>query len=102
MLGAVIVHPKRNFVVVEDALAANGPQLKTLLEHGMDFIIVAKPGSNAARFESLDLHMRRDQQQAWEDVPIADGVTSAGFHTPSLYCVTPSAPPKPHWVRTGT
>ena len=59
-------YPKRRFVVIEDALAANGPHLNTLLEHGMDFIIVAKPGSNAALFETLDQHMRRGQQQAWE------------------------------------
>lgn len=59
-------HPRRGFCVIEDALATNGPHLKTLLEHGMDFIIVAKPGSNAACFEALDRHMRRDKQQAWE------------------------------------
>ena len=34
----------------------------------MDFIIVAKPGSNAALFETLDQHMRRGQQRARKTV----------------------------------
>lgn len=46
-------YPKRDIIVTEDALAANGPHIKTLLEHGMDYIIVAKEGSNESFFKNL-------------------------------------------------
>ena len=46
-------YPKRDFIVTEAALAANGPHIKTLLEHGMDYIIVAKQGSNETFFSNL-------------------------------------------------
>lgn len=47
-------YPLRDLVVVEDALAANGPHIKTLLEHGMDYIIVVKDGSNESFFTNLN------------------------------------------------
>ncbi len=46
-------YPKRDIIVTEDALAANGPHINTLLEHGMDYIIVAKEGSNESFFKNL-------------------------------------------------
>ncbi|ASJ74601.1 transposase [Granulosicoccus antarcticus] len=67
-------YPKRGFIVIEDALAANGPHLKTLIEHRMDFIIVAKPGSNAALFETLDQRMKQGELQAWETVDEKTGL----------------------------
>ena len=46
-------YPKRDIIITEDALAANGPHIKTLLEHGMDYIIVAKEGSCESFFKNL-------------------------------------------------
>jgi hypothetical protein len=46
-------YPKRDIIVTEDALAANGPHIKTLLEHRMDYIIVVKEGSNESFFKNL-------------------------------------------------
>lgn len=40
-------------MVIEDALAANGPHLQTLPRYGRDFIIVAKPGGHAALFDAV-------------------------------------------------
>lgn len=49
-------YPKlsRRFVVNEDALSANGPHVKLLSEHGMDFIIVAKPAAMNSLFKDFD------------------------------------------------
>ena len=49
-------YPKlsRRFVVNEDALSANGPHVKLLTEHGMDFIIVAKPAAMTSLFRDFD------------------------------------------------
>ena len=49
-------YPKlsKRFIVNEDALSANGPHVKLLAEHGMDFIIVAKPGAMTSLFRDFD------------------------------------------------
>lgn len=54
-------YPDRKFVVLEDALAANGPHIRELIHHQMDFIIGAKPGSNASLFEEVFERMNRSQ-----------------------------------------
>lgn len=59
-------YPKRRFVVLEDALAANGPHINTLLEQGMDYIIVAKPGGNKALFDTLQERLQQGQTTEWE------------------------------------
>ena len=53
--------PDRQFVVLEDALAANGPHIQQLLDHQMDFIIGAKPGSNASLFDEIAKRMNRSE-----------------------------------------
>ena len=49
-------YPKlsRRFIVNEDGLSANGPHVKLLKAHAMDFIIVAKPTSMTSIFRDLD------------------------------------------------
>lgn len=59
-------YPQRQFVVLEDALAANGPHLHTLRENGMDYIIVAKPGGNAALFATLQERLQQGETTDWE------------------------------------
>lgn len=54
-------YPKRRFCVLADALGANGPHLKLLTEHNMDYLIVAKPGCNAALFEAIGTHPGVDE-----------------------------------------
>lgn len=47
-------YPKRRFIVVEDALACNGPHVKLLKMHGMDFVIGARPTDATALFAAFD------------------------------------------------
>ncbi len=63
-------YPDRQFVVLEDALAANGPHIQELLRHKMDFIIGAKPGSNAALFDEVCERLNRSEctESAPEDL----------------------------------
>ena len=66
-------YPQRQFIVVEDALASNGPHLSLLNELKMDFIIGVKPAGNASLFDEVG---RRQQQQLlaeWESPVAADG-----------------------------
>ena len=46
-------YANRPFIVLEDALAANGPHIQTLKGYGKDFIINIKPVGNAALFEAM-------------------------------------------------
>jgi hypothetical protein len=46
-------YSKRRFVVLEDALAANGPHILALTEHKLDYIIGIKPDGNANLFEQM-------------------------------------------------
>ena len=54
-------YPDRQFVVLEDALAANGPHIQELKRHKLDFIIGAKPGSNAALFDEVCERLNRSE-----------------------------------------
>ena len=47
-------YAKRHLIIVEDALAANGPHVKLLREHAMDFVIGAKPKGSASLFAAFD------------------------------------------------
>lgn len=60
-------YPKRQFIVLEDALAANGPHVNTLQEHGLDYIIVAKVGGNEALFNTLQERLQQGQTTEWEE-----------------------------------
>lgn len=68
-------YPDRQFVVLEDALAANGPHIQELLRHSMDFIIGAKPGSNAAMFDEVCKRLSRSECS--ESAP--DDLNNKGF-----------------------
>lgn len=46
-------YAKRRFIVLEDALAANGPHIQTLAGYGLDYIINIQPKGNAALFEQM-------------------------------------------------
>jgi len=47
-------HPHLHVTILEDALAANGPHIRTIQELDMKFIIVVKPGGNSSLFEWLN------------------------------------------------
>jgi hypothetical protein len=51
-------HPFLPVIVVEDALSANGPHVRDLLEHGCHFILGVKEGDHAYLFE--EVHRRED------------------------------------------
>jgi hypothetical protein len=44
-------HAHLGFIVIEDGLSSNGPHVQDLLDHGMHFILGAKPGDHAFLFE---------------------------------------------------
>ncbi len=68
-------YPKRRFIVIEDALAANGPHLQTLQRHGMDFIIGAKPDGNPSLFEAVQERLKQGQCTEWEQADEATALT---------------------------
>ena len=47
-------HPHLKCVVIEDGLSSNAPHIEDLVEHGMHFILGAKPGDHAYLFEQMD------------------------------------------------
>lgn len=47
-------YPKQRLLPVQDGLGANGPHIRRVLEHGMDFLIVARQDGNASLFEAID------------------------------------------------
>ncbi len=47
-------HPHLKVIVVEDALASNGPHITTLEEHNMRYILGVKPGDHAFLFEKME------------------------------------------------
>lgn len=47
-------HPHLKFIVVEDALAGNGPHVRDLMDNGMNFILGVKPGDHAFLFERVE------------------------------------------------
>lgn len=57
-------YPKRRFIVTEDALACNGPHVKLLRAHAMDFVIGARPTDATALFAAFDA--RREQGEVVE------------------------------------
>ena len=67
-------YANRPFIVLEDALAANGPHIQTLIGYGMDFIINVKPAGNAALFEVMHERFLHGQV-AEQEHKLEDGST---------------------------
>jgi hypothetical protein len=59
-------HPHLKLIVVEDALASNGPHLQLLQELDMRFILGIKPGDHQALFAEVDRRERLGQVARWE------------------------------------
>jgi hypothetical protein len=70
-------YAKRSFIVLEDALAANGPHIQTLLDYAMSFIINIKPAGNATLFEHM--HERCQSGNAVEAEEALDDGTRRGY-----------------------
>ena len=56
-------HPHLKLIALEDGLASNAPHFRKLREHGMRFILGAKPGDHKALFDELESIAR---VQHWE------------------------------------
>jgi hypothetical protein len=54
-------HPHLKLIIVEDALASNGPHIQRLQELDMRFILGVKPGDHQALFEEVDTRERLGQ-----------------------------------------
>jgi hypothetical protein len=59
-------HPHLPVIVVEDALSANGPHLKLLLELKMSFITVVKPDGNKALFDWVNGFEWGEDRSKWD------------------------------------
>lgn len=59
-------YPQRRFIVIEDALAANGPHILELKRHGMRFVIGAKPDGNKALFKAVQQCLSAHMCTEWE------------------------------------
>lgn len=59
-------HPKLKFLVVQDALAANGPNIKELKKHKMRFVIGVKPGDHTYLFDQVEKKKTDGQSKTFE------------------------------------
>lgn len=59
-------HPHAKFIVVEDALASNGPHIELLKKLNYNFILGAKPKGNKALFEAVETR-EETKTYAWVD-----------------------------------
>jgi len=50
-------HPKQRVLLTQDGPGANGPHIRRVLDHGMDFLIVARQDGNASLFEARALQL---------------------------------------------
>ena len=66
------LYSNRPFVVLEVALAANGPHIQALIGYGMDFIVNIKPVGNVPLFEMMHARFLLDQVTEGEET-LADG-----------------------------
>jgi len=86
-------HPHLKLIVIEDALAANGPHILLLNELDMRFILGVKPGDHQALFEQVEEKARQQQVEEFsftdeEDVThqfrFVNGLSLNGQH-PDLW-----------------
>jgi hypothetical protein len=66
-------YPDMSFLVVEDALYANGPHLKEILENGWQFIVNVKPKGNSSLFKAYEARCERKNVE--EMIHTEDGYT---------------------------
>lgn len=55
-------HPHLKVIVVEDALASNGPHIRELQKHDLRFILGVKPGDHKALFSEIEKELKPDGQ----------------------------------------
>jgi hypothetical protein len=79
-------HPHLPVIVVEDALSANGPHVRDLLEHGCHFILGVKEGDHAYLFE--EVRRREDSGDGVEWVTIR----SSDRQVQHLFAIVPDVP----------
>ena len=65
--------PQRNFLVVEDGLASNGPHIELLNKLGMDFILGVKPDGNQKLFEQVSRRQCDGTLLEWQSKVAVDG-----------------------------
>lgn len=54
-------HPHLPLIVVEDGLSSNGPHIRDLQQHGMHYILGAKPGDHPLLFHHIEEAARRGE-----------------------------------------
>jgi len=65
-------HPHLPVIVVEDALSANGPHVRDLLDHGCHFILGVKEGDHAFLFEEVHRREVHNDNVRWVTVRSSD------------------------------
>jgi len=58
--------PRMKMIILEDALAANGPHIKTLIENNMSYIIRVKSGTNASLMAHVQQKMCAGETEEFE------------------------------------
>jgi len=79
-------HPHLPVIVVEDALSANGPHVRDLLEHGCHFILGVKEGDHAYLFE--EVRRREDSGEGMKWVTIRGSDPQVQHH----FAIVPDVP----------
>jgi hypothetical protein len=65
-------HPHLPVIVVEDALSANGPHVRDLLDHGCQFILGVKEGDHASLFKEVHRREVHNDGVRWVTVRSSD------------------------------
>lgn len=64
---------------MQDGLGANGPHIRRVIAHGMDFLIVARQKGNASLFEAIDARPESDTESWTAAADTARGVLEHGY-----------------------
>jgi len=62
-------HPHLKAILIEDGLSSTGPHIKMIEEHGLRYILGAKPGDHTYLFEQLDI----DPKAVYYEIRTEDG-----------------------------
>ena len=83
--------PLRNFLVVEDGLASNGPHIELLNKLGMDFILGVKPDGNQKLFEQVSRRQCDGTLLEWQSKVAEDG-SCYGYRFTNTHSLNDSHP----------
>jgi hypothetical protein len=60
-------YPHKKFIVVQDGLSSNNPQVRAALDHGFDYVFVAKEGDHKNLFAEFNRRLASGEAQTCEE-----------------------------------